>query len=168
MWTITFFLVLGIIAGIIICIQDFDFLFEPVIGGIMGGLVGILIGLVVALCLPSKMIEEKSTLKLVNMQDGSQTGGNFFLGCGNIESKMKYIFYYEQNSTTFAMEQIDYDKAQIKYTSDSSAYIETYIIVDDSNYFWNNLSFDTDYGDCRYIIYVPEGTIKNNYNLDAQ
>lgn len=130
---------------------------------------GAILGFLIGLAIPSKMIEEKSTFKLMNLQDGSQVNGHFFLGSGVIEGKMTYAFYYEIDSVNFAMSQIPYDVAKIRYTNDSTtAYIEQYQTVDDKNYFLNHFSIDTDYGDKRFVIYVPKGTIKSNYNLDAQ
>lgn len=133
---------------------------------ILGGAV---LGFLIGLAIPSRMIEEKSTFKLMNLQDGSQVSGHFFLGSGIVEGKMNYAFYYAVDDSTSAMSQIPYDVAKIRYTNDSTtAYIVLYCSVNDKNYFLNHFSVDTDYGDTRFIIYVPKGTIKTNYNLDAQ
>ena len=130
---------------------------------------GAVLGFIIGLAIPSKMIEEKSTFKLMNLQDGSQVSGHFFLGSGIVEGKMNYAFYYAVDDSTSAMSQIPYDVAKIRYTNDSTiAYLEQYKTVDDKNYFLNHFSVDTDYGDTRFIIYVPKGTIKTNYNLYAQ
>ena len=169
MWTMIIILVIALAIAIIGADYDFDIVKDLVIRIIMAAFLGGALGFMIGLLVPSKMIEEKSTFKLMNLQDGSQVSGNFFLGSGTIEGKMNYIFYYNLDSTTFAMAQIKYDVATVKYTKDSTtAYVECYKTVDDKNYFWNNFSIDTDYGDKRYIIYVPKGTIKTNYNLDAQ
>jgi hypothetical protein len=170
MVTIIIFLVLAVVIGIFQIMNGYDdYFLEGAFRIFFFALFGVVIGFIFAIILPSKMIEQKSTFKLMNLQDGSQISGNFFLGSGVVEGKMNYVFYYAQDSNTFAMSQIKYDVANIKYTKDSTtAYIECYKTVDDPNWFWNNFSYDTYYGDCRYIIYVPKGTIKTNYNLDAQ
>ena len=169
MITIIIFFLLAVGISIFQSIKEWDDFMEGSFRFFCSMLMGIGIGLGVAIILPSKMIEEKSTFKLVNLQDGSQISGNFFLGSGTIEGKMNYMFYYEKDSNTFAMSQIKYDVATVKYTKDSTtAYVECYKTVDDPNWFWNNFSYDVDYGDCHYVIYVPKGTIKTNFNLDAQ
>ena len=64
------------------------------------------------------------------------------------------------------MMQLDYNLVQIKY-SDSKPKVnvtENY----PSDAFINNFAIDLDAFDKKYIIEVPKGTIKNNYNLDAQ
>jgi len=169
MWTMIIILVIALAIAIIGADYDYDIIEELVSRIIMAAFLGAAIGLIIGFLVPSKMIEQKSTFKLMNLQDGSQVSGNFFLGSGTIEGKMNYVFYYNLDSTTFAMAQIKYDVATVKYTKDSTtAYVECYKTVDDKNYFWNKFSIDTDYGNMRYVIYVPKGTIKTNYNLDAQ
>lgn len=169
MWTMIIFLVIALAIAIIGADYDYGIIAELALRIIMAVLLGGTVGFVVGLMIPSKMIEQKSSFKLMNLQDGSQVSGNFFLGSGTIEGKMNYVFYYNLDSTTFAMAQIKYDIATVKYTKDSTtAYVECYKTIDDKNYFWNNFSIDTDYGNMRYVIYVPKGTIKTNYNLDAQ
>ena len=86
-------------------------------------------------------------------------------GCGQIEGKVKYVFYYEEKGL-YRMIQLDYNLVQIKYSEGKPKIniIENY----PSDAFINNFAIDLDIFNKIYIIEVPKGTIKNNYNLDAQ
>ena len=109
--------------------------------------------------------DKNYSLNIETLQDNNSVSGNFFLGCGQIECKMKYVFYYEENGL-YRMMQLDYNLVQIKY-SDGKPKVnvtENY----PSKTFINNFAIDLDAFDKTYIIEVPKGTIKNNYNLDAQ
>lgn len=144
------------------CFYDFiDYLFNS----IFGIAIGALIGLMVALMLPMKTYDKHSSLNIENLQDNNSVNGDFFLGCGQIEGKMKYVFYYEENGL-YRMMQLDYEKVKIKYTEGSPKVnvIENYPTDSFINYF----ALDLDAFDLNYIIEVPKGTIQNNYNLDAK
>lgn len=140
-------------------------LFGYIMMSIIGALFGGVIGFIIATALPMQTYDKHYSLSIETLQDNSSVSGNFFLGCGQIEGKMKYVFYYEEKGL-YRMMQIDYNMVQIKY-SDSKPKVnitENYPTESIINYF----AFDTDLFDKTYIIEVPKGTIKNNYNLDAQ
>jgi len=101
------------------------------------------------------------------LQDNNSVSGSFFLGSGYINGEMKYVFYYETDGG-YKMKQIDYDKALIKYTNETPK-VETYREVQ-TDAFINKFSVYMSGCGCnnKNIIYVPKGTIKQNYNLDAQ
>lgn len=169
MWTIIIFLILFAAISIITSINTYDDFTEGFVRFIGYVILGCGIGFIVTLALPSKMIEKQSSYSIMNIADRNSVTGDFFIGCGNIDGKMKYTFYYAQDSNTFAMHQVDYTDAVIKYSdSTQTPHVVVYTTLDDPNYFWNKFSYDTDYGKKRYIFYVPKGTIRNNYTLDAE
>ena len=131
---------------------------------IVGACFGILVGLGIAMLLPAKLETKVYTQNLECLQDNNSVNGGFFLGTGSIEGKMKYVYYYKDADSLYHLKQIDYANASIKY-SDEIPKIETYKeepTKDFINYFaW-------DYTEDKYIIYIPKGSIKQNFTLDAQ
>ena len=132
--------------------------------GFVGAVLGFLLGLLIAWALPAKLETKVYTQNLECLQDNNSVNGGFFLGTGSVEGKMKYVYYYKDADSLYHMKQIDYANASIKY-SDETPKIETYkeeATKDFINYFaW-------DYTEDKYIIYIPKGSIKQNFNLDAQ
>lgn len=135
-------------------------LFACVLGAILSGIIGFLI----SLSLPADTIIESEYKNLVSLQDANSVSGSFFLGCGSVNSKMKYTYYYESSNGMFRMGQVSYKYASITY--DSIPRMETKETkYTDSWVNWFAIDFE-----CRndkYIFHVPKGTIKNDYNLDA-
>ena len=163
-------IIIGIIVGIGIAIYNtyngyLNDLVIYVMTSIFGLMVGGLIGSFVAIALPMDTYNKHYSLNIETLQDNNSVSGNFFLGTGQIEGKMKYVFYYEENGL-YRMMQLNYNLVQIKY-SDSKPKVnvtENY----PSNSIINYFAIDLDIYDKTYIIEVPKGTIKSNYNLDAQ
>ena len=145
--------------------ESWGSLIDYIIMSMLGGLFGACVGFIIAIALPMQTYDKHYSLNIETLQDNNSVSGNFFLGCGQIEGKMKYVFYYEEKGL-YRMMQLNYDLVQIKY-SDTKPKVnitENYPTESIINYF----AFDTDIFDKNYIIEVPKGTIKNNYNLDAQ
>ena len=78
---------------------------------------------------------------------------------------MKYVFYYENNGY-YKLEQADYNEVKVKY-SDEKPKAERFNRKNVKDAFINNFAIDCNSYQ-EYIIYVPKGTIKQNYTLDAQ
>lgn len=163
-------IIIAMIIGLIIAIyQTYNGWMNTILDYIVFSCVGIffggIIGLIVAIALPMNTYDKHSSLNIATLQDGNSVSGKFFLGSGQIEGKMKYIFYYEENGM-YRMMQLNYDVVQIKYSDEKPKVNIT------QNYptkaFINNFAIDMDCFDKTYIIEVPKGTIKSNYNLDAQ
>jgi hypothetical protein len=79
---------------------------------------------------------------------------------------MRYVFYYKSDGG-YRMKQVDYDRALIKSTKGRPK-VDIYSkkLTDD---FINNFGlFSWHEYKNKYVIHVPEGTIKHNYNLDAK
>jgi len=163
-------ILIGMVIGIAIAIyQTYNGWLNDFIDYIMSSFIGILLGgalaLIVAIMLPMDTYDKHYSLNIETLQDNNSVSGNFFLGCGQIEGKMKYVFYYEENGL-YRMMQIDYNLVQIKYSDGKPKVNVTENYPSDA--FINKLAIDLDAFDKTYIIEVPKGTIKNNYNLDAQ
>ena len=113
--------------------------------------------------------------ELASLADGSSVSGSFFLGSGSVESEPVFFFYRQQGNGSFRLEHRDADKVSIVETSSDPRMVT--LCVDYSHvptwFEWPlfNSSPPT-YEDCRdddpTTFYVPEGSIKSNYILDAQ
>ena len=166
MWTI---IIITAIAIIIACFREYnsgyvdfeDYLLVP----IPALFIGAIIGTVVAFALPAKTEIVKTTYNLEALQDNNSVKGSFFLGSGQIEGKMKYIFYYKMDGF-YKLEQADYEEVKVKY-SDEKPKAERFNRKNVKDAFINNFAIDCNRYQ-EYIIYVPKGTIKQNYTLDAQ
>jgi hypothetical protein len=167
MWTI---IIITVVAIFIACFAEYrrgldsDFL-DYVSNSILGFLIGGAIGVLIAFTLPAKTEIVKTTYNLESLQDNNSVKGSFFLGSGQIEGKMKYVFYYETGGY-YKLEQVDYNKVKIKY-SDEKPKAERVNRKNVKGAFINNFAIDCNCLD-EYIISVPKGTIKQNYTLDAQ
>jgi hypothetical protein len=167
MWTI---IIITAIAIFISCYTEYKYgfysnEFDYFISASMGLIIGCFIGLAIALALPAKTEIVKTTYNLEALQDNNSVKGSFFLGSGQIEGKMKYVFYYERDGF-YKLEQADYEEVRIKY-SEGRPKAERFNKRNVKDAFINNFAIDFNcYNE--YIIYVPKGTIKQNYSLDAQ
>lgn len=174
MYTIYFFAALAFIITIVVMYENNEIDFsEPDTYGIPIGslLFGFLVGLLACLLWtistmdkPENLTHETKTYEIVCLQDNSRINGNFFLGCGSVDGKMKYTLYYKDNNNDIRGEELPFDNVILKYTKDKPKFEISYDVLKKSNYrLWNGLRSNT-----KYRIYIPEGTIVNNYNLDAK
>lgn len=125
-----------------------------------------IIGVLVSYLLPMKTEENIITYNIVSLRDNNSTKVNYFIGSGQFNGKMKYSFYYKSDGG-FKLKEIDYKNATIIY-SDSirveqfgEKEVDSFI-----NYFAYDNFLDEDY--MKFKIYIPEGTIKTNFTLDAE
>lgn len=164
MATIIIFIVIGIIVGICMGVDEGDFglgIIFSLLFAILGGSLGYL----VAINLPCKMETVKITLQLESLQDNGSVEGSFYLGSGQIDGTMKYVFYYKDGEY-YKLWQADYKYSSIKY-SDEKPKAEVFIQKEVKGAFINNFAIDF-VEEPTYIIYVPKGSIKQGFILDAQ
>jgi hypothetical protein len=137
------------------------FLFTSIFWGPIGGIVG---G-IVAMSLPAqteyKCVE---TRNIAALQDNSSISGSFFLGCGTIKEHIVYYSYVEKNGT-YKLEKFELNDVSIKF-SDQRPRVEKWRNVPIKGKIINLFAIDSWHSE--YIFYVPQGTIKQNFNLDAQ
>ena len=166
MWTI---IIITAIALFIAIYQEYNSYYsyfeDYILVSISAILIGGIIGTAMAFALPAKTEIVKTTYNLEALQDNNSVKGSFFLGSGQIEGRMKYVFYYE-NEGYYKLKQADYSEVNVKY-SDEKPKAERFNRKNVKDAFINNFAIDCNY-DQEYIIYVPKGTIKQNYSLDAQ
>lgn len=127
--------------------------------------VGALTGLGIAFTLPMDTEEQIDSYNLESLGDNSTLNGSFFLGCGNVNSKMTYTYYMEQDGY-YTLESVPCDITKIKYSSDRPMIHKYSEVPTDS---WVNLFAADNLTDTEcYLIEIPKGSINNSYNLDTK
>jgi hypothetical protein len=96
------------------------------------------------------------------ISNSSQTSGNFFLGCGSVDSKEKY-FFIRQYKDGQKMDSIDVKDAWVVFDENVAPSITTV-----KNEFANKLvgKLILAPNKVEYMIVVPNGTVKYNYNIE--
>lgn len=120
-----------------------------------------------------KMSEKiESTQKIVNLKDNRDAKGHFFIGIGYVGTETYYYYYYQTKSGSFKADKIRTDKCEVFYTKDTP-HIDTIIQIPDEEQTKNwltlswLLSLQTSSNE-RYKIYVPEGTITDDFSIDME
>ena len=121
-----------------------------------------------------KMSEKiESTQKIVNLKDNRDTKGHFFIGTGYVGTEAYYYYYYQTKSGSFKADKIRTDKCEVFYTKDTP-HIDTIVQVPDEEQSKNwltlswMLSIRTSFSSDKYKIYVPEGTITDDFSIDME
>lgn len=172
MWTI--YILTGasiafIVLNIVVFIFDKSFRDEVVISEIISGGIGLaaimlLASIIIALFIPSKTFMAKYEYDIIALQDNQGVDGSFFLGIGSVNSSMKYFMYVDYGDHV-KMKTLSTERTEIKVSD--KPYLEIKQRTEVPNAFINNFSLlFNDYE--KFTIYVPEGTIKQNYTLDAK
>ena len=104
-----------------------------------------------------------SDTKIIALKDNQNVNGSFYIMGGYVDEDL-YYYYATETEFGYNTEKIRADCAYIKYT-DGEAHIERYD-AEFINDYWN--FFATPIYDNRYIIYCPEGTITNEFNVDLE
>lgn len=166
-------IIAAIVLSIIIIIHNIRYYYDGIGDGIfMSGLIVIamLVGSFLPIIASSAIaeVEADKTYYLVDdtdiyaLQDNVGSSGTFFLGSGRIEDKAKY-FYVVETDFGYAIRDVDVDGSYIKYTDDR-CHIETYSYEFTNPVVkWFAIPMNN-----RYIFYIPEGSIINNYNMDLK
>lgn len=141
--------------------SDFiDYFIQTLRGLFIGGI----LGFIIALALPMNTEINKYEYEIEALQDSNSVNGSFFLGSGSFNGEMKYVFYYKIKNR-FKLAQVDYDNTSIEYT-DETPIAERYKEEADKSTI-NLFALDVCLKD-DWVMKVPKGAIKNNYNLDAK
>lgn len=117
--------------------------------------------------------EYTSSWTITAMQDNIETNGRVYLTGGYINSDLYYRYFYPTRDGGFKAGKIPANRTTIKYL-DGNYRIEKH------DYKWNKKSekwikifaiFDADsfsYDDYYYIVYVPEGSIVQDFTFDLK
>lgn len=149
--------ILGIIHGIIEGYDFVDKLFLSAVSALFGVAIGLCVGFAVAYMLPEKsehrIIE---TIQITAINDG--TSSHYIFGSGGTSDEYKY---YRKTKQGYKMEDIPVNRAEIRYSDSVRIEVWDYIPKPE----WQ---FGIDLNVRTYLIYVPEGSIKEQFNFDLQ
>lgn len=109
--------------------------------------------------------EKTNEIQIIALQDNGKVSGSFFLGSGSIDGKMQYTYMTKDNNNEMEMKQIDIDHASLIYSNTPK--VEEYEKFFDKKiikFFFGDQTFYS----TKYKIYIPERTIKENYNVDLK
>lgn len=98
---------------------------------------------------------------IANLSDGSGVSGSFFLGIGSVDSKPVYMYYTDDNGV-FELHQLEAKRAYVTYTDGSPQVV---LHTDRSTNKWISVFSSLNY---KYEFQVPRGSVRANFNLDAQ
>lgn len=108
------------------------------------------------------------TNNIRSIADTSKTSGQFFLGSGSIDEQPVF-WYYVDLGTQSALREQPADQSYIVETTDGSTPRLVVEKVKSTNTFWALEGENGGYlSEERYTFYVPEGSITNNFELDAK
>ena len=102
------------------------------------------------------------TIQIRALGNDKNIEGSFFLGSGNISGNLKYT-YLEEKDGGVKLEQISADNT-IVFEGNNKPRIEVYC-EKYTNGFVNKLGLFT--GFVKYKIYIPENSIKYDYNVSV-
>lgn len=158
--------IVPLIIAIVLAIKDRDgdFIYLGAVGGILFGLIGALIAVVCGCCVETDKVYDTKTTNLCAFSDFNEAQGSYFLGCGNSKSKMYYCYLTEDEDHAKTMYTLDANGIKIYDNEKENPRIVTeYKTSSDPFAVFFLLPFSESTS-----VYVPEGTIKYNYNVDLE
>ena len=141
----------GIFVGIVVTVLVFG-LMVLIVGGISE-------------CLPESMmnIEQTGIQEIIALKDGKGLVGSFYLYSGYVKDDL-YYYYACETDRGYKVEKVNASKCYIIYT-DENPRIETYVAESFTN--WVSWIYAIPLHR-HYILYVPDGTITNEYSINLE
>ncbi len=167
-------LIIGLIISIVVTVSNFreycfDW-FEKIFFSVLESILAVAISLLVLLgasaitsCFADVDYNMVSDTKIIALKDNQNVNGNFYIMGGYVDEKL-YYYYATETELGYKTEKVNAENSYIKYT-DGESHIEEYEakFVNDYIYlFAAPMQLD------RYIIYCPEGTVTNEFNVDLE
>ena len=106
----------------------------------------------------------EENIKIIALQDTSAIHGRKFILSGYIDEEMYYNYMADLGNNSYKMDRIKADDTTIRYSD--NPHIETYVsdgFKNEKDYAWC-LPIDYRYS----VIYIPEGSIINEYEIDLE
>lgn len=104
-----------------------------------------------------------SDTKIIALKDNQDISGSFYIMGGYVDEDL-YYYYATETEFGYKTEKVKAENVYIKYT-DGETHIERYVgeFANDGNNLWGFPMCDD-----RYIIYVPDGTVTNEFIVDLE
>lgn len=163
-------LIVGVVFGIRVSVNNGNTFWEGVGKSILFiflfsliAMTGFMLSSTIADCCADRTYYTVEDVDVYALQDSVTTEGRFYLSSGHIDNELKY-FYVKQSDVGYTIDNVDADKSYIRYTSDR-CHIET------QKYKFNNKFIQVIAAPMepeRHIIYIPDGSVINNYAIDLR
>lgn len=139
-------------------------IYAPVVTAIVWVVCTTLIALILSI-FPAKHYVPSTTSNIVAIGDGHMSEGNSFLGCGSMQG-VPYYFYYEKTKKG------GYKQGKIK-TEDANVFEVDSLVQPKIQFYksefvnkgWENWTVNVKASE-KADIYIPKGSIKQNFSLD--
>lgn len=104
-----------------------------------------------------------SDTKIIALKDNQNISGSFYIMGGYVNEDL-YYYYATETEFGYKTEKVKAENTYIKY-ADGETHIERYVgeFTNDSLYLWGFPMCDD-----RHIIYVPDGTVTNEFVVDLE
>lgn len=166
-------IVIGVI-GLLCGLVDDDPLFEGMIGAFAGAVIGFLVASAIGAIIygDTHLVPDKP-IPLESLVDGSAVQGSFFLGSGVIDEVSVFTWYERTAENSFKQERANADESTVHFLPSGSTQKPYYVQMVKRHErgpflsFWGVHFNEEDWVDS-YDFYVPKGTIKPLYELDAK
>ena len=168
MYTIILGFILGIATSVFMFFRKeerdgFDLFISCFVGAMIGGVVS----LFTSFLLPVKLKTDILKTPLEALQDNGSVHGSFFLGSGYVGESMKYVYYSMNGDSSYSLHEVSHRFASVKYT-DGPPFMEIHEPKIDKSDFGSRFALRELDNEWRVVFHVPRGSIKNDYNLNAQ
>lgn len=135
---------------------------------LFGATLGLLVGFFLALfinCFVKGEYETITSTQIEVLKDNSGVSGSFILGCGTIENTMFYAFYQKNRFDEYTLKTIECKNAVIKNITDGSEpRLESQMRMPTTTFG----KLFTVPNSSKSVFFIPEGSIKTGFVLDAQ
>jgi hypothetical protein len=167
--------VLGVLLGSLIGIEDYSYAGRNhgagAVAGFFWGLCGgFMLSMVIGSFASGSYVQKYDT-KLETIQDGSNIRGAFFLGSGVINEVSVFTWYESTGDNAYRQAQADASESTVHYTQGEPPHYVLTVKRTNKGSFWGKWFLNPESGDEHwrtYDFYVPQGTIKHDYTLDAK
>lgn len=165
---------MGICIILILCVIIGGFLFYLSFWGdvcdfLLGGFIGLLVGIVICSIFAGVGVSDNYTytqpITISAIQDNASSKGEFYLRGGYVEGDLSYSFCYGDPENGFQIKTVSAEKCVVKFT-DKEPYFQQKEQL--TNWFGKFLYSTDKFTLEEYVIYIPEGTMINDFKIDLQ
>lgn len=142
------------------------------VGLLFGSLMGLMFAIAAGMIITKNPERHRGrATALENIADGSsEPHGSFFLGSGSVDSQSAYMWYERSGNNSYVQRSADTGKSVVHFIGRGRPrVVRTYESYSDDggiNLLYVNPGRDSRI--VKYDFYVPRGTIKRDYTLDAK
>lgn len=121
-------------------------------------------------------IEEITVYEIETLNDSNTTNGSFFLGIGNFNSDLKYYVMVKEKEGVILKEINSKNTIVVEDSNEVPRYVEriAYNVMKKKDNALSRLwayssqyeDIKNEFADREYVLYIPEGSIKQGYSID--